>query len=412
MYKIRSITNTIKVLSSYSFSKKINLIILFLVVPKLLFSQKVYTYNAPNTNCFSEMVFEETAINPRGVIVIDVKEEDIKTYCKDNKYLNSGLFLNYNILYVKTLYKGYSTQLDCYNVLINSISYVHKINKTVFYVFQDTIDIPKSENQLNLVVANKESDLQKIISDLDLKSINNEYILMVYDAQSEYNFQRKNYKNNLDVGLFYSPVYLTGNKLDLSDNAFGTYGLTIKKNIGHQTALSFKLGMSINTPDQDAIKSKLQSQVQSSAQSGGGKVRINETLTGHLYFEGEFSFRYYLQKVKPFREFFSLGIGYQSVTSIRGTIDKTVDTSNISNLQSELSSGIDVKMLKSNYFTPVFEAGFEYRISPITKLSLSLPFRYYVNQTEKNLNTFSYGLNLGMSFTFNPSSISKPKKKK
>jgi hypothetical protein len=399
-----------KIISNNSIYK-ISFAIIFLVIPKSIFSQNVYNYNLPNTNCYSEMIFEETVKNPKGIIVIDVMDEDIKTYSKDNKYLNSGLFLNYNIFYVKTLFKGSSSQLSCYDVLINTISYAHKINKKVFYVFQEQVETSNSEYPFYFITVNNESNLQKIVSDLDSKSFNNEYKLFIYDSETAYNFQRKNYKNNLDVGLFYSPVYLTGNMLNLSDDNFGSYGLTLKKNIGQKTAISLKLGMSINTPDEETIKTKLQSQVQSSAQSGGGKVRINEILSGHIYFESEFSFRYYLKKAKPFREFLSIGIGYQSVTSILGKIDKTVDTSNISNLQSELSSGINVTMLKSNYLTPLVEIGFDYRISPVTKFSMSLPFRYYINQTDKDFNTFSHGLNFGISFTFNPSKISTSKKK-
>src|SRR6218665_2507542 len=104
-------------LTAISISRNKVFIVLNLFLTNHVFSQKVYEYNSPGTNCYSQYLFDEKAPFPKGVLVIDAKGEDLKTYCKNNPYLNS------------------------YNVVIYTTSSVHNINESTFFLISSSEQI-------------------------------------------------------------------------------------------------------------------------------------------------------------------------------------------------------------------------------------------------------------------------------
>jgi len=103
--------------------------------------------------------------------------------------------------------------------------------------------------------------------------------------------------------------------------------------------------------------------------------------------------------------------------NMNGTIQNTIDISNIdmSNMSSmknlmgdkDMSPVMNQSRILS--FTPLVEFGVEYRLSPYTKINVSMPFKYYIDQSGTKYNTFAYGLNFGFNFTLNPGKFSKIK---
>jgi hypothetical protein len=68
-----------------SLYKLFTTILLMHSVKEVLFNQNVFTQNTPNSNCHCEMIFEGTAKFPKAILIIDVKNADIKDYSRDNK---------------------------------------------------------------------------------------------------------------------------------------------------------------------------------------------------------------------------------------------------------------------------------------------------------------------------------------
>jgi len=99
--------------------------------------------------------------------------------------------------------------------------------------------------------------------------------------------------------------------------------------------------------------------------------------------------------------------------TIRDTIDiSDIDMSNWSSMQDLMGNdGMSPAMNQSGtlFFSPLSEFGFEYRLSPFTKIVISMPFKYYINPSGTKYNTFAYGLNFGFNFTLNPGKYPKMK---
>jgi hypothetical protein len=230
-----------------------------------------------------------------------------------------------------------------------------------------------------------------------------------------------NYKKNMDVGLYYAPIFLTGHKLSLDYGAFGTYGLSLKKNVGHRHAVKLNIGGALKKPDQSVIQSSLQSKMMSAIQNNEDSIYIDELLSGHIFFGAELSYRYSLNSHRAFRPYFELGIGSSAFTSISGRIQDTIDISDVdmsnpSSIQDKIGNpaegGGNIVNSTKNYLTPMVNLGFEYRMSPGVKFNASVPFRYFVDRSGTSDNTFSFGLNFSLMFTMNPGKLPKLKTSK
>ncbi|EJL62778.1 hypothetical protein [Flavobacterium sp. CF136] len=366
--------------------------ILFLLSGHLVFSQKIYEYNSPGANCYSQYLFKENAPLPKGVLVIDAKGEDLKTYSESNQYLNSGLFNDYNFLYINILDKENRNSLNCYNVVIYTVSYVRNINESVFFFVNPSQEIDpagpffiKNSSYSFNIINKSPSSLEILKTELNAallsKTYKNPKVYSNEEIQAE---KMSNYRRNFDVAFFYSPLIFFGPKLNSTSDVVGTYGLSFKKSIGSQTAVLLNLNMGSKKPDQSAIMEQVQSN-----QKGN--------IYSFVLFGGELMFRYYDNPDKPLRLFTSLGFGMYSMTNIRIKIKST---------------GVSAKTNENSYYTPVLDAGLEYRITPLLKVNSSVPLRYFINKSDNSINTFTMGINLGVSATINPNSFGKSGKKK
>lgn len=372
-------------------SKQRLIIIFSLLTTNLIFSQKIYNYNSPGANCYSEYIFKENAINPKGVIVVDVKGEDLKNYSQSNSYIDSGFFTDYNFLYIKLLNKEDVLSLSCYEVVINTVSYVHRIEESVFFLIYEsgqtehiTPFLIKNNSYHFNIVDNNQDNLKILKSELDTLLINQNYGKpKAYTSEEIQAVKMSNYKQNFDVGFFCSPFVLFGQKLNTTSDVMATYGLSFKKSVGNKTAFIINLSIGTKKPDKNAIMEQVQS---------------NEKgiISSYALFGGEFMFRYFNNPDKPLRLFSSVGFGMYSMTNIRIKIK---------------SSGVSAKSNENSYYTPTLDMGLEYRLSPVLKVNSSIPLRYYINQSDNSANTFSMGLNLGFTVTLNPNTIGKSGKK-
>jgi hypothetical protein len=371
------------------------------------------------------MVFAETATNPKGVIVLDAGGAELTGFSKSNDFMKSDLYTDYNFLYINILNKGSADVQDCYDVVIRTIATVHRINTNSFFFIQNKspdklavqqpLHIPNGITTIEIDSKN----LGYLLSSLDSASFYQVYQVPdhYFELNEKYEKRMSNYKRNFDVGLFYSPLFLTGTKLNFDKGALGTYGVSLTKNIGVQNAITLKFGGSFKIPDQKSLQSGMQTKIMSAVQSGANYFYINENLSGHVFAFGELSYKYFSNADKQFRPYLSIGIGINNFTTMNGTIQDTIDISDID--MSNMSSAQDLignsdmnpamEQTGTLFFSPMAELGFEYRLSPYTKINVSMPFKYFIDQSGTKYNTFAYGLNFGFNFTLNPGKFSKIK---
>lgn len=388
-------------------------------------AQKVYKYNLPGKNCYSELIFEETAVTPLGVILLDAHGRDIKQFAEQNSLLVSKSLEGYNFLYVNIIQTGTSTQNECYEVLVRTISHVYRINPDVFYLIEnkvrDTSDKQSaSKRGFNFRIIHQDlGNVTEILNELSVVSSNDGLYRVPDDyfaSDWEYKNRMLNYARNFDVGVYFSPIILTGSKLNSTKDGLGTYGLSLVKNISQRSAIKFSVGGAYKMPNRKALQSGMQSKMMSAIQNGDDSLYLDEPLSGHVYFGGELSYRYSFNANKLFRPFLSVGIGMNTMTSISGRMQDTIDISDIdlsdqSSLQGKFNQdGVTMNQVSNRYLVPNIEFGFEYRLAPGSKFIASIPFRYYIGQSHNQYNTFSFGFLTGLSFTVNPTKM-KPRKK-
>lgn len=373
----------------FNLKYRIVFLVPFFLLPCLLLKlsgQTVRTYNRPGVMCYSELIFEDKAKDPKGVIVLDVGTKDIKAYATQNPYLDSGLFSDYNFLYINVLEKANALPLKCYEQIIDVNATINHIEASSYYfideITSDSDSLLANETErdykFRIVIRHKAAlaDIKKHIDDAAASSV---YAKPKVYTTAELDYcKMANYKNNLDVGINYSPVFLTGSKLGLNQTTIGLLGLSIKKHISQNNALLLNIGYSMTK------KMKIQSELQSGTK---------DTLNSHALFTGEVLFRRYFSTTKPLHYYASLGLGMYWVNDVDLKRRKT-------------SLWRDDQVNK--YFVPVVDFGMEYRISPVLKVYTALPLRYFIGQSSGSNNTLGIGMNFGLSFTLNPGRISIP----
>lgn len=392
-------------------------------------AQKVYTYNSPGSDCYSEMIFINQAIQPKAVLVIDAGGMDLVTYSKTSVFSDSLLKKHYNLLYVNILNKINSNTMTCYDAIINTYHNTDRIVKSAFYL------VYKPQNNSSIIIKKHDDpgykfntinypkgEIKEFVQALDSATFNQPYFIPVESAinyEMRFNSRIKNYRFNHDIGFFFQPNFLTGDKLGINRSAISTFGLSYTYNFGQRHALKFSFGGSFKKPNANGIQSSLQSKVQTAVQNGDDFVYIDETLSGHILFGGDISYRYYFNASNRFRPYASVGFGRYMLTYMEGRIQDTIDVSNIdmsnpSSMQDAMGGGStgelpEGMLTRSSMFsTPQMEFGFEYRLSPMLKVNCALPFRYYNEKTTYGYSTFSWGLNFGFSLTINPGKLAQP----
>jgi hypothetical protein len=387
-------------------------------------AQAVYHNNSNTSDCYNEFIFDERNKIAKGVIVQEAIGTDIRSFARSNKLYNSDLFSDYNFLFINTLNQGRTDHLDCIDVGIRSVANTSSINTTAFYYLLNTSTKGNPSNSLQNskyifnIVQVSDSDYSSLKTNLDTFTKERQYKVVETDISLSNRFEQRmaNYKKNMDIGLYYSPIFLSGNKLSLSYSSFGTYGLSLKKNVGFRHAVKLNIGGALKKPDQSVIQSSLKSKMMSAIQNDEDSIYIDELLSGHVYFGAEITYRYSFNSHKAFRPYFELGIGSSVFTSISGRIQDTIDISDVdmsnpSSIQDKIgnpdeSSGNIVNSTKQ-YLTPMIDVGFEYRMSPGVKFNASIPFRNFVDKSGTSDNTFSFGLNFSLMFTMNPGRLPK-----
>lgn len=400
---------------------------LFLMVGTIK-AQTVYKLNKPDCDCYSEMLFQENTNKPKGVILLNTDVADLQYFSTHNELFNSGVLKEYNILYVNILHLGNTSPLYCYNVIANAYSNPYadySINDKVFFIIEtDSVHMGYKLFPLK----NIEERIKKINSWYpDLTSLKNcldtivskeQYTILNKGSESAIKIYKYNNARNFDIGLFYGPNILFGNRLNTNKSALGTCGLTFMKNLNEHFAIRFGVNVSWKIPSKKAIQSQLQSKIMSAVQDEQDYVYLDENISGHILFGAEFGARYYCYKKRNTRFFVGLGLGTASITNInihlKDTIDVSdIDMSNPSSLQSSGSLGTSANQESGlgqpdSYTTSMIEFGAETRLSPGAKFGVSMPMRFYKNQKD-NATTFSPAINFNLSFVLNPKKLSKRK---
>lgn len=394
------------------------LFILVFLLPSFCNGQKIFEYNTNGMQCHCELALEENWSNPIGVVIIEVQNEDLKIFIQQNQAKHKAVYENFNLLYIRFLNEKDRASLDCIEAVVNVVSMRYYIHRSVFYYIQNT-DENKSvlvnremlEYDFNVIIPleGDESNAHSImVSDV----INKKYAIDRVSSKSyeDLDALMKNYSRNFDLGLFYSPEILLGNKLISNRTVLSTVGISLMKALNQNHSVKLNLLGSIRKPNQAGIQSGLQSKIMTAVQNDEDTLYINEELSGHVMTGFDLSYRYSFGDEEKLRPFISLGAGFYTMTAISGSLIDTLDISDIdmsnpSSMQDAMDpNSMDPSMenISTRYFTTRFEAGFDYRLSPWAKLNLSMPFKFYSDLTDLNSDTFSFGLNFGLSFCLNP----------
>lgn len=376
--------------------------------------QRVYNYNLPGYSCYCEMIMEETALKPKGVIVLDVFSDDILAFFKENPYTQNGGFSDYNFLLVKIINLGSSKPTDCYQVIANAAAYSSNINQLAFYHIEETaqglITIRQGSGigSFSRVIYSGEFNLVRIKTALDETAVKVQYQLP--DSQAEYASRLSNYRRNFDIGFSVMPSVLGGNKLGLDRSGLTVLGLTLSRSIFTNYSLKFSVFGSIKIPDPESLQSGIQSEIMAAVQRGSSRYYLDEVISGHILAGGEISLRYYQEKSKQFRPFIAVGLGGYSFINISAQIQEVIDISNLSGGGSSIQDliGGNTADLQnesindvSRLIAPSLEIGFDYRLTPISKISISAPTRYYFDLSDTRNTALNLGLNFSLMFTLN-----------
>ena len=377
----------IKILHSCEIKSNLLFLLIFCISISPLSAQTVHQYNNPGTVCYSETVFEKKAKNPKGVIVVEVSVADIKFHALNNGYISSGLFSDYNFLYIRVIEKQNNFPLNCYEQIINVNSFVNRIEKSSYYLISEENGF--SQNDVNShpqkyefkIIAAKDLELQQIKEEIKKKTTTTNYFMpIVYTTQEVDAVKMANYKKNFDIGFNYNPFFLTGAKLGIDKTAIGLLGISLKKNTSHTTALVLNLNYSI------ANKTKTKEKLQTVSR---------DTINAHALFGADLTFRKYYNNEEPLRYFSSAGLGFYSLIDVKLRRKQT---------------SVSKKNSENQYITLLYDFGLEYRLSPSLKVNAALPLKYYINNGGSgSLNTFGFGVNMGFSYTLNPSNLAKRK---
>lgn len=391
--------------------------------------QETYSYNTAGTDCHCKMIFFEEKINPKGVLVQDVGDATLEDFANNNSILESGYFDGFSFLYIKILNKGQSDITDCIDAVIITVSSGKRINIPAFYfldpIVQSDIVFQRSySNPIKWNILHYDSDNLKNLSDLlQRESAFQPYrpLTKYFNYQEEFRSRMENYKRNFDVGLSWSPHFLTGNKLGKASGAMAPLGLTFKQNISQNWAIQFSIGGGLKRPDMTNIQSSLQGKIFTAIQEEEDSVYIDERITGHVFFGSDFSIIRYKNTTEAFRPYFSVGVGFYNIINIDATIQDTIDISDIdmsdpSSMQDALGDGFDpdsageqMDNATTQFIAPILEYGFEYRVAPAFKINASIPVKYFIDRSGNNNSSLSIGMNFKILFTLNSGKYSKLK---
>lgn len=343
-------------------------------------------YNNPNTECYSETLFVKNAENPKGVIVIPLSEDGIVSFSLKNRFSSSGLFADYNFLYVRVIVKKTPFPLNCYEQIINVNSFVHRIEKSSYYIIneqekdplQPASDAGANASKARMIYV-QGKNLENIKDEIEKKSVGRAYHMPVeYTTKEKDAMKMQNYSKNFDVGLHYTPFFLLGPKLGIDKGAIGLLGVSASKNIGSKTAVLVNLNYSI------ANKTKTMEKLQNVSR---------DTINTHALFGAEVTFRKYFDDKKQLRYYSSAGLGFYSLLNVKLRRKQT---------------SVSKKNNEDQYFTIVYDFGLQYRLSPALKVNAALPLKYFINNGGSgSLNTFGFGVNMGLSYTLNAGRIKK-----
>lgn len=365
---------------SRSCKKRVLTLIGILLVGFSAQSQEVKTYNFPGANCYSNTLFIQTAQNPKGVLVMDVGEREIKVFAKNNLVASSNMFKDYNFLYIKILEERSKNSISCFQTIADVMSRVYHIEKKVFYFLKEEDSNGIEKNSPTLITSNTLNIIEGSFNDLDgiKKKLDDSISGQNYLRPKEWSTEQldsikiNHYEGNIDVGLNYAPSVLIGNKFGIKSNFIGMFSPSIELNLNEKTALVLNLNYS------RANKTKIQQEITASGKK--------DTINSHALLGADILLRKHIQHKEQIRFFYSGGLGFYTI----------IDTD-----LKKRSSSLYVKNYESQYITPILEGGIEYRISPVLGVTAALPFRYFISTKDTNLNTISIGLTIGIAFTLN-----------
>jgi hypothetical protein len=385
------------------------------------YSQNIYSYNSPGSDCYCQLAYGEEPIAPIAVMVLDVGDKDLQHYLQDNKFLHSGVFTDIQFLYIKIINLGNVNRKRCLDILAKRSTRLKRINQKVVFLVEEwepsNVIVQEMDNNglsiTRILLAN--DGFQNLHEEVEKRVIGEPYKIFKPLSESEFMYQQKmaNYVKNFDLSLFFSPTVLLGDQLGLDRGAISSYGISFSKNFKANQTARFTIGTSLRIPNQSAVQSRVQADVQSAVFAGDDSLNINQNISGHILLFSQLAYKYYLSRDKRFRWFLGGGVGFTNVTSISGTIDETIDLTAVDlNNPSSFQDAFDpdeispeLNQTNENYLSGLLEFGFEYRMTPGAKLHASLPVRNYFDRNVNSAGTASFGLNFGLSFTINPGKL-------
>jgi len=347
---------------------------------------------------------------------VDTNGEDVQTFADSNDIKNSGYFDGYALLYIHLINKGSATKERCLNFVTERVTKRKYINQEMIFLLTDqnpVSDLGYNEREfdtyLNLSI--RDNNYYEISTTLNGLTVGKHLIVKESETKKEHlkHEDWTDYSKDLDLSIFLNPTVLLGDQFYLDRGAITSYGFKISKTFKSQHALGLALGASFKRPNENDTRSTIQANARSAVLSNEDTLFINENLKGHVLYSLELDYRYYTSHSKRTRWFFGAGLGVIGTKSVKGKIEESVDLSEVDiydpSSYQDIADGDDFEpeLVEKNQqlYYGLVEFGFQQRISPVVKLGLSIPLKFYYNEPLNFSGTSSIGINFNLAFKIN-----------
>jgi hypothetical protein len=379
-------------------------------------AQPIKAYNRPGNDCYCKSVYLKNSTEPRAVVVLDMDGLELTDLDSINPFVGSPIYHELDFLFLNIEELGNADVMDCYERVISTSAFVHRHYMDGYYLLskpsillQRGAQTDPTPTKYKLHPFDPVAPAEALVSIAALSKGKNVNVPPDGLDMTYRSMRMRNYKNNLDVGLGYGQLFLTGNELGLNRTDISAWSLSLTKSVHDRHAVRGRLGISFKMPNQKQLQGSMQSQVMSAVQNDQDTLYIDQTISGHIMLGAELGYRYYGQKREAMRTFLGVGYGSYALTRISGTLRDTLDLTDIdisdpSSMQDAIGGGDsdDIGLLQERvtYTVASLEVGFEYRFSPSVKFGVTLPVQFF-DPWEADTRTLLFGIQAHLTYTLN-----------
>lgn len=378
--------------------RKLGLVLLCLLSQDIL-SQKKYKYNSPGSACYAEFqIVKARTVLKAGTLVIGTGTRSPEEYVSQCNLLESGLFDQFDFLFVQLLNSTEADSHACKNTIAR---YCDAPSDNTFFVSSNR-DLGGEALTIITCAAGYSLSYSGNLAEETIRDT-----LMAWNRRNAELSQKKTRTAPKQMpivpGLHVELINTGRSDLGLNRKAVLLVGLSVSARLSEQISCSAFAGISINKPSRESIKSSAGSQVYQAWSRGDSLARIHIDVEGHLVFQAGASLKYTFRHGKNFRPFMTIGGGYSKIDVYRATYTDSLDlTGGLSVLRNQAASKSEQTRITKNknlYFNGSLELGFGQQLNQSLQMNFYVPLRAYI-QPEK-ITMFTWGLGVSLQYHFN-----------